>query len=111
MSETAKWIDQMRKLLKEAGNGNPSGSLLALLDHMSRIDLTRAVVDLGCGDDCDECSWGDLGGFPLQSTCRLTALQRALEGAANRVSDPVANRRNAMELLALLEALPQPRPH
>ena len=79
MNETEKWIEQARELLGDVIRNRKHGSLVPLYDHMKNIDLPVALNTLGCGEECSECSWGELGGYPLRGTCRVVAFQETLE--------------------------------
>ena len=111
MTETELWIEQAREYLKKAAHRGGSSALAeSLQDHVKHIDLVRIQADLGCGDDCTECSWGSLGGHPLGSeTCRLLVLQQAIEDLRTRVSQGKSARDEAAKLLQLLDSLPSPR--
>ena len=110
MSETENWIEQARKLLEGVMHNKKNGSLDALYDHMKRIDLPVALRDLGCGDQCSECSWGELGGLPLRGTCRLVTFQHILEETETNGKDRASIKRQAAALLDMLENFPRPGP-
>lgn len=106
MSETEKWIEQARTLLGEVMRNKKHGSLDPLYDHMTRIDLPMALRALGCGDECSECSWGELGGFPLRGTCRLVAFKETLEKTMTNGKDRASIERQAVALLDMLQNFP-----
>jgi hypothetical protein len=108
VNETEKWIEQARELLGEVIRNKKHGSLDPLYDHMKRIDLPVALRALGCGDECSECSWGELGGFSLRGTCRLVAFQETLEKTSTDGKDRALIGRHAVALLGMLENLPRP---
>ena len=110
MTETELWIEQARSYLKTASRGESGALAEALDDHMTRLDLARIQADLGCGEDCVECSWGSLGGQPLgNEPCKVLALQQAVDDLRGRATNKVAARQEAATLLRILESLPSPR--
>jgi hypothetical protein len=108
VNETEQWIDQARELLEQVIRNKKNGSLDSLCEHMRRIDMPVALRTLGCGDECSECSWGELGGFPLRDTCRLLAFQETLEKARTNGNDRASIGRHAVVLLEMLENFPKP---
>jgi len=110
MSETEEWIEQARKYLKTAHRDRREGSADFLQTHMARIDVDRMRADLGCGEDCVDCSWGSLGGYSLpHEACKVLALQEAIERLLASPKPTAAARQEAAELLEVLESLPSPR--
>lgn len=110
MTETQRWIEQARLLLKEIARTKKLAHVVSLQDHMRQLDLPKALCDLGCDDHCEECFWGYLGGYPLLSPCRFAAFQSALKDLNATGTDPAVLRREATALLAVLDDLPKPRP-
>lgn len=112
MNETELWIVQARKYLKAARWGGRGSLAQSLQDHMTRIDMAQVQRDLGCGEQCAACSWGFLGEHALPcEPCRLLVLQEAVEDFQKRADQAVAVRREAANLLKLLDSLPSPRGH
>lgn len=111
MSDTELWIEQARTYLKQARRETRGSLGEPLQAHMARLDLARVQADLGCGDDCAECSWGFLGGQHLGSEpCRVLALQQAVEELQRRDADDASARAEAARLLEILDRLPSRRP-
>ena len=108
--QTELWIDEARTFLNAARRGRRDRLAETLGDHLSRIDITQAQTDLGCGEYCATCSWGVLGGHALPcEPCRLLAFREAVEDLRRRSGDAVAVRREAAALLKLLDSLPPTR--
>ena len=105
MNETKRWIHEARGHLQEArksGRARPSD---ALREHMKRIDFDRALADLGCGDQCEVCSWGSLGGYALRQTCELVAFLHALEDLHTDQRRDSPAEEETLSLLAMLDRL------
>jgi hypothetical protein len=110
MSETEQWIEQARRFLKTPHwvHGDISADLLQT--HITRIDVEQMRADLGCGDDCGECSWGSLGEYSLpRETCKVLVLQQAIENLQALSTQRAAANQEAVELLEVLDSLPSPR--
>lgn len=103
MDDTERWVDEARQLLK-AFTRTPRHDLLnALSHHAHKIDLARALCRLGCDQECSECSWGDLGGFPLGENCRLVAFLSGLKATCEEGRSPASLKPDAVALLDVLE--------
>jgi hypothetical protein len=111
MNETERWIQQARNYLKSVRWGGRRALGDFLQDHLTKIDMNQAESDLGCGDHCAECSWGLLGGHPLRETCKLVALQEAIDDLQARPSREAPAPRTTAALLEILDSLPVPRKH
>lgn len=107
MTETERWIEQTRQYLKTAHRADSKTLAAHLKDRLERVDLEQIQADLGCGDDCIQCSWGTLGGQPLGSEpCRLLVLQQRIDSLRERPSRGTAARQEAASLLEILDSLP-----
>ena len=111
MNETERWIQQARKYLKTTRWGGRRDLADFFQDHIAKIDMSQAETDLGCGDHCSECSWGFLGGHPLRGTCRLVALQEAIEDLQAIPNREAPAPRDTAALLEILDSLPVHRKH
>jgi len=56
VTETELWIEQARTNLVRAQRAGSAALADCLADHLTHIDLAQIQADLGCGDDCLECS-------------------------------------------------------
>jgi hypothetical protein len=111
LNETERWIQQARRYLKTARWGGRRNLADFLQDHITKIDMNQAEADLGCGDNCAQCSWGLLGGHPLRETCRLVVLQDAIESLQAIPQREAPAPRETAALLEILDSLPVPRKH
>ncbi|MGA9750193.1 MAG: hypothetical protein WBS54_00210 [Acidobacteriota bacterium] len=109
MNETERWVREARGYLKAARKSGRESSLGELRDHMKRLDFDRAQTDLGCGEQCEACSWGRLGGYPLRQTCNLVAFMHGLENLQAYQSGTAPTKQLAASLQELLDRLPAPR--
>jgi hypothetical protein len=110
LTETDRWVQEARGYLKGARKNGRESCLRELRDHVKRLDFDRAQSDLGCGEQCEECSWGHLGGYPLRQTCGLVAFMEGLENLQADQSGPAPAKELAAALQELLDRLPAPRP-
>jgi hypothetical protein len=108
VNQTERWIGQARDLLKECTHTKKLSSLGTLQDHFRRLDLPEALKDLGCSLQCAGCSWGIPQPHPLQTPCRLVAMQEALLGIDPSDKNSASLLRDASELLAALDRSPKP---
>jgi hypothetical protein len=102
VNQTELWLAQARDLLAECTRTKKLSSLGTLQDHFRRLDLQAALADLGCDLNCEGCSWGVPHPHPMQSACRLAAVQEAV------LDMDTSDKRSAsvvQETAALLEAL------
>lgn len=111
MNDTERWIKEAKGHLKAARKSGREEFLDALREHMRRMDFDQAQAELGCGEDCEACSYGDLGGYPLRQTCHLLAFRRAAEGLQPGQGHPAQARETAVVLQELLDMLPAGRKH
>jgi hypothetical protein len=110
MSETEQWIEQTRKYLKTAHRVDGDSSADFLRTHITRIDVEQMRADLGCGEECIDCSWGSLGEYSLpRETCKVLVLQQAIENLHALTTRRAAASQKAVELLEVLDSLPSPR--
>jgi hypothetical protein len=108
VNQTERWIGQARNLLKECTHTKKLSSLGTLRDHFQRLDLPGALKDLGCDLQCAGCSWGISQPHPLQTPCRLVAMQEALLGMDPADKNSASLLREAAALLAALDRAPRP---
>ncbi len=106
MNETERWIREAKGHLKAARKSGKEQHIEALQEHMRRMDFDRALADLGCGEECEKCSWGQLGGYPLRQTCHLVAFLNALEGLQAGQGPPAPAGEVTAALQELLDRLP-----
>jgi len=107
VTETELWIQHARDYLEAARRAGDDAVASRLKTELDRIGLARVQAELGCGDDCVECSWGTLGGQPLGSEpCRAAVLQQGIAGLHELGGRDASTRQEAARLLEVLESLP-----
>ena len=108
MNQTERWLAEARDLLTECTRTKKLSSLGTLQDHFRRLDLQAALADLGCDLNCEACSWGVSGPHPLQSACRLAAVQEAILDLRTGDKNSASMLREAKALLEALRKSPKP---
>lgn len=107
MTDTVLWIRQARSRLKRARWGGRANLADCLQDLMTQIENEKARADLGCGENCRECSWGTIGGHTLpRETCKLLVFQEAVKAVQTKPPKALSGRREVATLLELLDSFP-----